>query len=378
MARLADEQRRHPVRGRPDRANQLAAVIEPHLPDSMRALLAEDVVKVGEIAKINPDVRTIPLDAGNFVVLFNSGMMDFVYAVCRAMSRITTFLGDPAEDDAREAGPALVAADVARLFEEWRRHTRLFSRKKPISHATFPLSPDALVLTEIMAKLAQMFILAHELGHVDLDRNDAPRLSNNEEINADALGFVSYFPAATQHSNPRLAFAGAVLTVRIFAGLERVGVKFAAHYPPQRERMALLHQMLAGLSSCPQHYHELTTISVGYESMMDHVDDLIEGRQVAGTSYPDAGRLIGFMIGALEEVAKSSLPEQTFIEDMQRRASTVPPKIVRDAAARLWGFYVSDPSPDDTFIPKHIRDDMGRALKRLVPALPEGLRGVFP
>jgi hypothetical protein len=345
----------------------------------MRDLLAAGEVAVGEVARNNPDVRTLPLASENFVVLFNSGIMDFVHAVCRAMSRLTTFLGDPTEPKA-EADDAMqiVAEDVARLFEVWRRHNRFLSRKPRIEHATFAVPANVIELTEVLAKLSELFILAHELGHVGIDRAIAPRFSPNAELSADALGFVYYLPAAVHNANPRLAFAAAVVAVRIFAGLERVGVKFASTYPPQRERMAQMHKLLAGMSSCPQHYHELTTISVGYESLMDHVDDVIEGRETPGTSYPDVGRLLGFMIGALEEVAKGSLPPATFIEDLQRRSSAVPPNILHDAAARLWSFYVSNPAPDETFIPKGIRGEMGRALKHVVPTLPGGLRHAFP
>jgi hypothetical protein len=304
--------------------------------------------------------------------------MDFIRAVCGATSRVTGFVGDPEPEMADKSGVDALAADLARLFEAWRRHHRFFGRKPRIKPASFAITPQVRALTDALAGLSEIFILCHELGHVALDRSIAPRFSPNTELSADALGFVYYLPAATHANNPRFVFAAAVLAVRIFAGLERVGVKFSAHYPPQRERMAQLHKMFAGLSSGPQHYHELTTISVGYESLMDHVDDLIEGRQTPGTSYPDAGRLLGFMIGALEEVAKGSLPPATFVEDLQRRAGTVPQEIVLEGAARLWRFYVSDPAPDDTFSPKPIRDDMGRALKRVVLALPEHLRRAFP
>jgi hypothetical protein len=112
--------------------------------------------------------------------------------------------------------------------------------------------------------------------------------------------------------------------------------------------------------------------------MMDHIDDLIAGVEVPGTSYPDAGRMLGFLIGALEELAKGSLPQETFVADVERRARLVPPDVVHEAAAALCDYYVTRPHPQDTYIPKDIRSAMGSALKRVVPKLPHELKSAFP
>jgi hypothetical protein len=364
-ARVAAEQRRYPIIGRPDRAQQLLAILKPALPPPMQLLLDSGDVAVGEIGHIHPSVRAVSIDRDSAVVLFNTGMMDFVYATCRALSGATAFVNDdqlPAQAVHGQDPVASVARDVAKLFEQWRRHNRFFARKRKIAYPDFPIGPRVHALTETLAKHAELFMLAHELGHIALKRGLAPKFSNNSEINADAVGFAYYFEPACACTSPRFAFAAAIVCIGILSGLERVGVHFDDDYPPQRARMRVLHRLLGGLASCQQHYHELTTIAVGYESMLDHVSDIIDGALMPGTSFPSVDRLLGFLIGALEELEKESISMERFAEDVERRSRSAPPGMAKEALARLTEYYIKNPHPEDTFIPQPIRARMGEAL----------------
>src|SRR5262249_34081393 len=157
------------------------------------------------------------------VVMINTGMFDFVDAVCKALAAGTGVAGDEREGPSDDEGSqvAQVASRVAVLFEQWRRNRRYFARKRKFACPETSLSPHIHAITARLSGHARMFMLAHELAHVALVRQLAPKFSNNTEINADAAGFAYYIEPAIALACPRSAFAGAVVSLGILCGLER-------------------------------------------------------------------------------------------------------------------------------------------------------------
>ncbi len=126
---LASLKKRRPPRYRlidgRDRAQQLFDLLAPSLPDLVQSLHTNGTIVIGEIGLNRPDARTIPVADNGSVIEITSGMMDFVYAVARALAGV--FVGH-SDSGQPENQPALdlsgVVEHIAALFQIWARHAR--------------------------------------------------------------------------------------------------------------------------------------------------------------------------------------------------------------------------------------------------------------
>lgn len=386
---LVERQRKFPPcyqrRNGLDRGQQLCRTLEPGLPPELRALLADGTVAVGEVGRFEPDVRAIPIAGGGFAIEFSTGMMDFDYAVGRALAGVHI--------EHTQAGPvnktALKLPGVVELvggvYREWRKHTRwaglrrslwLFGPLKRIKHAEFAIAPGPREWIDDLVTTAEAFMLAHELGHVALDRGLVPPITANDEENADSYGLKFFLAAYEQKGSPRFAYAAVIFAIRLFAGLERLpGVNFGAAYPPQAKRVELLRDQILARHPSRQYFHEAATIMVAYQDIMDDVDEYIF--KGAPAVPADADRVLVRLISELEEVARGRVEQGTFVDDMAKIEQSTPADMLKQAAVTLVGYYLP-PSRQDSFLPFDRRVLMAAALVRLVMALPPHLQKLFP
>ena len=265
-----------------------------------------------------------------------------------------------------------VAANVATVFKEWAKRNRWWSRwcRGRITYPDFAVTKSLWQLAENMATTAELFMIAHELGHVAIDSGMYSDVKENNELNADALGMKLFYPAADKNVGPRMTFAGAIFAVRIFSGLERLGARFSDAYPPQQERIKLLNSVMLSRSLSEQYFVELSTLAVAYQDLMDDVELNL------GADYqpPDSGRLLGRLIAELMAVARGRARREALIHSFIRMA-TMYPRDVSLIAARLVQYYISKSglagvSPD-------LRDQMGATLIGVMGELPNDFRESF-
>jgi len=74
---------------------------------------------------------------------------------------------------------------------------------------------------------------------------------------------VAKFLGPAEYGRFAIAWAGAVLAVRIIAALEHSGARFSSAYPPGDERVQGLLQELRAFSPTQQFYDEAATVLVG-------------------------------------------------------------------------------------------------------------------
>ncbi len=345
------------------------------MPQALRELFINGNAAIGEVGTHRPDVCTLTLPGGASAIEFTTGMMDFVYAVSRALTGAVTGWGRSGLEYKAAKGVSEVTPHVAKTFEQWGKKWGAFSWfpwnwgriKKP----DFWITEGAWQLGEKLATVAETFMLSHELGHVAINTGiHSPKLKNTEEA-ADEFGLSIILRDEVQL---RFPFAAAIFSVRIFAGLERFGVRFSDAYPPQVQRVALLNSELLSMSPSKQYFHEVSTIAAAYQSMLDEVDNIISGGSSILLSNED-GALIGF-IGMLEEVTRGRLPEDKFVEEFIHRAGRTQETALPSVFSRLLEYYTSVP-PGVAYLPETLRLQMGGRLLNLIPKLPESLRKSF-
>ncbi len=325
-----------------DRVLALARVIT--LPDALETRFQNATLVYGEIGDIAPDAHTLPLRDKNHLVFLTSGMMDFLYAVGRAMAGATVLWSDQGERQNVQALNAAQIADlVAATFKQWRKFCQpslwdMFWRNKRIEHADFAIADRVHSLSEAIVTSAELFMLAHETGHVCLDLGLASAPQANEEMRADSVGFGLYRPAAERAVRPRMAYAGAGFALRVLSALSHAGVRFSRAYPPAPERLAgLLAEMR---NSCPseRYFDEVSTVMVANFDLMDDVDARIAGARMANGLATWQARVR--MIGVLQAVADGQRPPTEFAGMFALTAGEGPGTNLADVAAALRRYYL--------------------------------------
>ena len=373
-AYLARRKKRYPPRDGFDRAERLFQMLEPDLPRALRDAYSTGVLAIGEVGESRPDVWMDRLDGDGFFIEFFSGMHDFIYAVLRAFAGVTIRHTSSGPVNTAALGLPDVVSEVARTFRQWARYTRwpwLWGR---ISRPDFPVAENIQRLTDTLTESTELFMLAHELGHVAIDLGVYPLISKNTEPNADSCGLQLFLPSAEKAFGLRRAFFGAAFSVRVFAGLRSLGVSFSTEYPPLEER---LKDLMMGLRSyCPneQYFHEASTVMIAYQSMMDDVDKRIDKR--AKASLPDAERRVIRAIAELEDVALGRRSKAAFIASLTRDSTQVSPEVMQQIAATLSHYYLDKPTTDG-FTPFELRLGMNNWLFAIIPELPERVRKFF-
>jgi hypothetical protein len=74
-----------------DRVQALAGVLHPFLPAGFRAQIDKGFVAIGEVGRPEPDAETLRFEDDSNAVVVTSGMMNFFYAIGRAMAGAATF-----------------------------------------------------------------------------------------------------------------------------------------------------------------------------------------------------------------------------------------------------------------------------------------------
>jgi len=359
-----------------DRVQRLYQSLAPVLPPQIRDLCSNGLLAIGEVGRSTPDVEKISFKDGSSMIEFTSGMMDFLDAFARVLSG--RFVRDTVSGPRNQ--PALSPDEVAQQIEDlfiqwkvqWKWYERWFHKSGRIRSPKFDTPDDVRSWTNDIVSIAELFILAHEIGHIVLDKGILLPLTANAEKNADTIGMilVTKLPSIGRE-DLAFRFAGAVLAIRIIVGLEKVGVLFSGAYPHQDERLTSISAYM--LSICPsrQYFHEISRIAVAYQDMMDTV----EGKIVKPPDLvrADTERIIVRLIAQLLQVAQSRVGKEKLITDIFRIAEQTPVDVMRQVGDTLHKYYVAAPL-DESFIDQDMKKKMGALILEVLSELPEQVR----
>lgn len=365
---LADRQRQHSP-GPRDRARELYQVLDPYLPQQLRALVDEGAVAIGAIGTTFPFILTTPIPPNGHVIEFSTGLMMFVYAVSRALAGGTNVI---TRSEAVQSGTLTVegvAPRIAKTFRTWKRHHQWPWRYLPfgrprIDKYDFPLTKASHPLAEDLAIRAEAFMLAHELGHVLIDGKLAPADERDEETRADDIGFRLFLP--TEHS--RTGVAAAVWAIRILAGLQRSGFRFADEYPSPERRMDALFHVLRTLGPSDRYADESSTIAVAHASYIDAAERILYGEGAVPPRDERQTRIT--MLAILEEIVLGGISPAQGATDLAATARAVGPQVRRAAFDTLVRYYCVEVLTVEGYIPQHTALQMGKMLREIAGELP--------
>jgi hypothetical protein len=371
---FAKRQKRYPLRGF-DRAQYLYQVLKSELPEELRNLVSSGTVVIGELTRNRPEIQTVPIDGNGAVIEFNSGMMDFFYAVIRTLAGSVVRVTESGEKNEPAVPVTDVARDTAALFKQWKWPNSLIWTVRRIRYPPFPITDWIGKRSLEFSTYTELFLLAHELGHVEMDCGIVPQKSENVEVRADEIGCKILFGVASRGIiDLANLYGAAVLAVRVCAGLEYVGFKFSQSYPKQPIRLQSLRS--AALSFCPsvQYFHEISRIGVAYQDQMDDVENHFDKHP--GVRAPDGERLLVRFMAELLDVPLGRLSTQALAEDIIDLEAQTDAAILRQALRTLYEYYVASP-PADSFIDVDMRRRMGQSLVQVMKLLPKEIEQLF-
>lgn len=235
-----------------DFAEYLLVRLKPRLPEFLIEILDSGKVAVGLVNDPSPNAFLVSLDCG-YAVVFNAGLMEFIYRVTRALS--TKFV-TPEDDVAAGLPTAETSRIIFEIFDwyvgSWRR-----TGKEHAAGPHYNVSRKQFFLANKLAFEAESFFLAHELGHLLCELSRASQLDlsalkgedEDEEIFADkfALWVImsAWHDPRSKEYHADLAFAGAFTALRMFEALHgycesAYGEKFGGPHPDAGQRVVNL------------------------------------------------------------------------------------------------------------------------------------------
>jgi hypothetical protein len=395
---LAALQKEHPPSyprnsGGFDRAQALAGVLFGALPKSMLDLLAHGQVSVGEVGIATPDIRTDlkGLDDGERSVVVHSGQMDFYYAISRAAHGVARIYQTGNTTPINQM--ALPMKESVRLITEalldWRRMCQpgfleqlrsIFAAQKGDSRirpASFELPDNVRFLAERLSTSAELFMIAHEFGHVALDSELAEPVHHDDEADADEIGLSYYLPSSTPQIGLRTTLGGMGFAVRVTGSLQEVGAEFSRAYDPPAKRLERLLQSVRRRAPSDAYHDESSTVLVNYLDQMDHADALRRAIPIVRSAAMNEWQGRVRLIAVLEEVAQGRAGREAF--EALCRSTSIEASVSTLAAVgeRIVHYYVGDPGGIG-YQPAALRTAMGDHLRQIVPQLAPEFRGCFP
>jgi hypothetical protein len=331
------------------------------------------------------------LDGGERCVVVHSGQMDFYYALSRAAHGVARiYVGN---DPTPKNEMALSMNESVRLITEalldWRRMCQpglfqqirgLFAgqdKDSRIRPAGFEMPDSVRMLAERLTTSAELFMLAHEFGHVALDSGLAQAVHGEDEADADEIGLSYYLPSSTPQIGLRATLAGLGFAIRVTGSLQEVGAAFSRAYDPPAQRLDRLLQSVRRRAPSDAYHDESATVLVNYLDQMDHADALRRGKPVtrSGAMNEWQGRVR--LIAVLEEVANGRSGAAAFESLCRSTAKEASVGTLATIGERIVRYYVADPG-GIAYRPVALRTAMGEQLRQVVAPLPPDLRACFP
>jgi hypothetical protein len=358
-----------------DRAESLAEQIIKFLPPEIIKLIGSDQLVIGEVGDWVPSICTyVPpsVEEGNFIIAVNSGVMDFYYAIARAVHGRTILHGSSGtiKNDCAISFEAMFLLFRSALTN-WREMcdpgifqslANWLHQHERIQHGDFVISEDVRDTAESMTTNAELFMLAHEFGHVALKIGAFEPVWNEEESDADTFAVIPYLHYCNQRDELRMAMAGMGLAVRVTGSLAQVGVKFSRAYPPPCERLDRILSRARQMMPSERCFDEASTIMVSVLDQMDHVDEKLDLSRSQTSSKMLEWQTRVRMIAILEEVAKQTVSVEEMKKPWVDSAPSLPPGKMTNVHKKLVEYYDYE-NPCPAYLDTDLAARMGRCLK---------------
>jgi hypothetical protein len=220
---------------------------------------------------------------------------------------------------------------VANIFHELVENYRT---SKPVN---YPITEDQADQANDIASQAEVFIFAHELGHILTSSESlAAERPGEEEYEADRIALELVLGCRHQPlfiPTVKKVYAGAVFAVRVWAGLERLGYQFTGTHPPPSKRLKALREHAVRLFGGRATYLRNATLSISIDRLLEAVERTLAGFDLRERTEQVVANIMAMIIecakGHLDESKAGSILADELVETMDEDRRTV----AKEAAA---------------------------------------------
>ena len=216
-------------------------------------------------------------------------------------------------------------------------------------------------------------MIAHEVGHILLQSGRLPPNKGPEsDADAFAVNVLWKLQQFTQSDVERL-YAGMVFSVRIFGALEAVGIRFAEEYPPQKERMASISEVVSQLCGSRQTFQEIARVGEAYLQMMDSVEEHMGIGNAAEAL--DREQLMIRLMSQILEVRLGRMGMSTLVDYLTEYLQTKPSDDMSAIIKQLKHYYVES-YEQTSYFDSETKQQMGQILLTALAQLPDTIEQV--
>jgi hypothetical protein len=366
-----------------DYAKQLYSYLEPLLPKRVRDLVSTGKIAIGEIGIPTINAQMIPLGNGLYVIELFSGLQQFLYRVSRALATRCRVHIRSSQSDVVE--PSLTPEQTIDVIREIFLNYKMYRRSMG---PDYPIQQEQINYASDLATNAEMFALAHEIGHamvylIRADSSMAQELSKEEEFKADDLAIMTMLGAMRSGNevtdftwDARMAYAGSEFLLRVFAGLETLGVKFSESHPPAKVRLQNLRMVARNVYERDADFTSVRTVAAANDELLEDIEIVIRSaapaHEVLELKRQDPERLTVKLLAMLEECARGTDSEQACLEKISMSVNGVPEGVLRESVRALTQT-LADRSEEH----RQTREREVAILMRMIDRLPEPAKLIF-
>lgn len=265
---------------RRDLGEELFEQLAGKIPPLLHGLFGSGRAVIGEINVPSPAAFANILPSGGYWVEVYSGLGPFFEAAAHAM--YSSMHSVNADGSLIQSGIGIGQSDT-----ELVKLLRAYAENGQVPARSTALPIHQSELAGRLARAAQVFVVAHELGHlIKWETEKSAELTSQGEIAADKLGLAMSLGLLRHAAAPLSAdditdsYAGAEFALRLFSALEAIGFDFQADslHPYPKDRLEILRSQAQGILGTAFDFIFVSRRAFSHDLILQRMEDSVAGR----------------------------------------------------------------------------------------------------
>lgn len=370
-----------------DRATLLLSTLKAALPDDLIRKIDAGDIAVGEIGATAPGAFVERIDPEGYLIEMNSGLFEFIYRMARPVAAAVFRTMDGATQGIERSALARILAEIM----WW--HERLGTSFGP----AYEVTRDHISLANRLAINAELFLLAHELGHVHAAEDptwqkahlSAAQLATAEEHVADGFALqilLGSFQSAgneTDGFSLGMLYAGAEFALQMWRLFDLLNLAFVdGVHPSSNDRIQTLRSYLGKLVDKETH-DNITVIARLIEGLFDEVAEILNAPREDDIYEREATQLLAGFERLLDQCAGQAIPDYVtfYPAAIELLSNGYPESFLRDVFARIAREFAQvGIEPVAESVDQHtllVRFNKYKLLFGLIDELPDGIADIY-
>lgn len=270
-----------------DLGEELFTDLQPKIPTVLHGLFDSGRAVIGEVAIRSPAAFANALPSGRYWVEVYSGLGPFFEAAAHAFYSSMILINK----DGTVTEPQI---DFDQSDNELVKILRAYPANGEVLDSKLSFSARQTELARKLARAAQVFVVAHELGHlIKWEADKSTELTTEGEIAADKLGLAMSLGMLKQEDVPLSgdditdAYAGAEFALRLFSALNAIGFDFKADslHPYPKDRLEALRSQARDIFGTMFDFIFVSRRAFSHDLILQRMEASVAGRK-AETGIP--------------------------------------------------------------------------------------------